>query len=586
MVRLSRLAVLLFLLMSWAAAQDITRFRFWMGGQEVGGQEMVFSRNGKTERFENREWARYERLGTVVEQKINQTAIRNADGRMEFKWSLRLSQELIEGRALWDPAMPRKLRILSNGLPEALVELEEGWLIWPGDAEVSLKEAARLRRSVCIKGYAPVMQQQTEIDLRIVGPDPLPGFPDAIRFQSRRREGPMVTDGEVWISPLAGELKEMGQTGGMPILIQRAELPSPDFTSQQSFFARTLNTLPPHPFLAWIPEAVMRWQGQGEQRLPEDDQQKAVGPNGIRLTRALPPNDAEAAQMPVKGKLTAEEAPCLAPSPLVPFQDPVFDGLLARLRAPANATRWQLAKAVNHFVFDWITEKDFTVGFASALEVARRPRGDCTEHGVLAVALLRKLGVPARGALGWIGASGVMGLHFWVEVNLKGRWVPIDPTFDEAPASTLHLKLGTTELANLGSVGWDTAATQFVGGSWVPERPWAEAIRIEIDRVIAPGGERLGLLGAKWELSGGVLTLRWRGVHGVEAVPPPHAQVLKGARVFESAHSHRRAWWNANENRLWIRLDAAHWLQVSALDQPAALALLDQLEWLPCPKQP
>ena len=48
------------------------------------------------------------------------------------------------------------------------------------------------------------------------------------------------------------------------------------------------------------------------------------------------------------------------------------EGLLARLKPSSAATRWQLAKAVNRFVFDWITEKDYSVGFASALEVARR----------------------------------------------------------------------------------------------------------------------------------------------------------------------------------------------------------------------
>ena len=87
----------------------------------------------------------------------------------------------------------------------------------------------------------------------------------------------------------------------------------------------------------------------------------------------------------------------------MPFQDRAFDGLIRRLALPPGLSRWDLAKRVNSFVFEWIIEKDFTVGFASALEVAHHPRGDCTEHGVLAVALLRRLGVPARGVTGWGG---------------------------------------------------------------------------------------------------------------------------------------------------------------------------------------
>ncbi|MDP2875369.1 MAG: transglutaminase-like domain-containing protein [Holophaga sp.] len=585
MVRIPRLAVLCFLLMSWVNAQDSTRFRVWMGGQEVGGREMRVSTEGARARQESREWIRLERLGMAIEQKINQITLRGPNGALEFQWTIQLSQEPMEGRAFWTPAQPRQLRILSKNLPERLVELDEGLVLWPGEIELRLKNAARARQSVVIKGYAAAVQQSTELDLRVMGPDPLPGFPDAVRFKGQSRAGSMISETEVWISPTAGEVKESGLISGLSLLVQRMELPAPHLAAEPEFFARTLNTLPPHPFLVWLPEATLAWKGQGEQRLPEDDQQRKVGPNRIRVMRALLPNAAEASQLPVLGQPGAQDIPYLAQSPLLQFRDPLFDGLVARLRAPKQATRWQLAQAVNRFVFDWISEKDYTVGFASALEVVRRPKGDCTEHGVLAVALLRRLGVPARGAVGWIGTAGIMGLHFWVEVNLNDRWIPIDPTFNEAPASTLHLKLGTTDLADLGSVGWDTAGTQFVGGRWVPEGPWAKAIRTEGDRIFAPGGETLRLPSATWKWSEDVLALRWRGIHLVEAVPHPLAQTLKGARIFESALSHRRGWWQPLEQRLWISLDADHWLQVSSLDQTAALELLDQLEWQPAPRR-
>lgn len=106
---------------------------------------------------------------------------------------------------------------------------------------------------------------------------------------------------------------------------------------------------------------------------------------------------------------------------------------MARLRPRPGATRWELAQAVTRFVFAWIDDKDFSVGFATALEVARRPKGDCTEHAVLAAALLRRLGVPARGVTGWVAAGRTFGLHLGVEVKLRDRWIPVDPTFDEAP---------------------------------------------------------------------------------------------------------------------------------------------------------
>src|SRR4029079_18270796 len=37
---------------------------------------------------------------------------------------------------------------------------------------------------------------------------------------------------------------------------------------------------------------------------------------------------------------------------------------------------------LEQFVRSYIRTKDLSVGYASALEVARRPEGDCTEHAV------------------------------------------------------------------------------------------------------------------------------------------------------------------------------------------------------------
>jgi transglutaminase-like putative cysteine protease len=575
-----RIVLSLFLLVSWATAQESARFRIWMAGQEVGGREVMRSRSGTLERHETREWIRLERLGMAVEQKVSQTATRTPGGILEFAWSLQLAQEPMEGRATWTPAEPRRLRVLSKNLPERMVELEEGLLLWPGDQEARLREAARTRSSLSIRGFLPALQQATELELRAVGVDPLPGFPDAVRFKGQSREGAMRSETELWYSPTAGEVKESSQVGGLSILVQRAELSAPEGPEpREGLFARTLNTLPPHPFLPWITEATLRWEGTGEQRLPEDEQQKNLGTGRIRVVRAALPTPQEAAQAPVKEG--QREGPLLGPSPLLQFHDPAFEGLLARLRAPAKASRWELARRVNRFVFDWIAEKDYTVGFASALEVAHTPRGDCTEHGVLAVALLRRLGVPARGALGWIGTGGVMGLHFWVEVEIGKRWIPIDPTFDEAPASALHLKLGTTDLADLGSVGWDTAITRFAGGKWVPEGAWAKGTRILGERVVAPSGEGLQLPGARWVLEEGQLSLVWRGSHAVEAVPHPSQIQLQGAKVLQGPSKGRRAWLLEPAKALWVRLEAGRWLRCSDMDAQAAIAFLDQLELLP-----
>jgi hypothetical protein len=244
---------------------------------------------------------------------------------------------------------------------------------------------------------------------------------------------------------------------------------------------------------------------------------------------------------------------------------------------PPGLSRWELARRVNAFVFDWITEKDFTVGFASALEVCHHPSGDCTEHGVLAVALLRRLGVPARGVTGWVGLGEVLGLHFWVEVRLKDRWVPLDPTFDQVPASALRIKLGDTDLADLGSVGWEGASVAFTGVRWVSEQK--EALTCSGEQVLGPGNLRLRLPKGHWDLRDRVLLLRtatagpWR----IQAVNRPSEAQLKGATRMAGARTRRQGWWLNASRRLWLDLGEGRWLRAEGVSEAEAYDLLDQL---------
>ncbi|HEX7598353.1 MAG TPA: transglutaminase-like domain-containing protein [Polyangia bacterium] len=240
-------------------------------------------------------------------------------------------------------------------------------------------------------------------------------------------------------------------------------------------------------------------------------------------------------------------------------------------------SRWEIARRVNTFVFEWITEKDFTVGFASALEVCHHPRGDCTEHGVLAVALLRRLGVPARGVTGWVGLGEVLGLHFWVEVRLKDRWVPIDPTFDQAPASALRIKLGDTDLSDLGSVGWEGAALAFTEVRWVPEQEGR--ITCLGDLVTGPGHIQLRLPRGHWDLQHDVLRLRTPngGPWQVQAVNRPSESQLMGASHLAGARTLRQGWRNPALRVLWVDLGEGRWIQLEGVSEAEAYDLLDQL---------
>lgn len=566
----------LFVLSPLGATPPVLRFRQWISGQEVGGVEQRYREEGTTRVVETHEWLRVERAGMAVDQSVRHEYRRDEAGNLKIRWSLRLAQEPLEGDARWEVNRPRSLELRPTRGEVRKASLPEQIILWPLDQDAALKEAARKRQSLSIAGFSFPTQQPSELNLSPAGLDPLPGFPDTVRFQGSSREGGLSAKVVMWISPTAGEIKQESEVAGFSLLLQRAELPSPKAMGAAGFFEQTLRPLPAHPFLPWLRSATLRWTGAKELELPRTPQQLFQG-RRLELARAPLPSAKEAAQAPVTGKPSTAEAAFLAATPLVDYRDPVFEGLLGRLQAPPGATRWELAQLITRFVFEWIEQKDFSVGFASAQEVARTAKGDCTEHGVLAVALLRRLGVPARGATGWVALGETLGLHFWVEVKLQDRWVPVDPTFDEAPASALHIQLGSSDLADLGSLGWEQAALDLTQGSWVPDLSWPAGFQVLGEAIAFPQGQ-LRAAGGRWRLQGQRLSLRMPGASAdldVEAVPRPPKSQLKGAQIIQDAQTGLRGWRLGRQ--FWIALPNGHWLRVQGASEAQAFQLLAAL---------
>ncbi|MGA2383694.1 MAG: transglutaminase-like domain-containing protein [Gemmatimonadales bacterium] len=127
----------------------------------------------------------------------------------------------------------------------------------------------------------------------------------------------------------------------------------------------------------------------------------------------------------------------LASEPLVQANDP-------RIQAQARRIigREHRAGAVAELLTHWVyanLKKEITISVPSAVQVLDERRGDCNEHTVLYVALARSLGLPARTAAGLVYLRGRFYYHAWPEVWL-GRWVAVDPTFNQFPADASHLR--------------------------------------------------------------------------------------------------------------------------------------------------
>ncbi len=94
-------------------------------------------------------------------------------------------------------------------------------------------------------------------------------------------------------------------------------------------------------------------------------------------------------------------------------------------------------------LMEWVyknLEKKPVISVPSALEVLRTKVGDCNEHAVLLVALLRTSGIPARQCVGLVYVGNRFYYHAWTEAFL-GSWFSLDATLNQMPADVTHIKL-------------------------------------------------------------------------------------------------------------------------------------------------
>ena len=189
--------------------------------------------------------------------------------------------------------------------------------------------------------------------------------------------------------------------------------------------------------------------------LPSDRRQTVLETSAKKITvevRRVPKGPAEA--------LTdVERQRALSATPYEPLQD-------ARLRQAARDARGSASKPkdivrnVVLWVHDYVEQKDLSRAYAPATATLESRQGDCTEHSVLASALLKANGVPARLVDGVIAFDGKLGYHEWVEAYVEGEgWTPVDPTFGEPEAGPNRLKFitGTSDPSDLMSMGLSAA---------------------------------------------------------------------------------------------------------------------------------
>ncbi len=137
------------------------------------------------------------------------------------------------------------------------------------------------------------------------------------------------------------------------------------------------------------------------------------------------------------------------PSWVMDYQEPAFEPVWAEATQALGAH--PTPEAVTAFARKTLTKKGYDKGFDLASQVAVHRSGDCTEHAVFLVALLRRFGIPARGMTGVVllPAEGPpqAAAHMWAEAFVGGRWKVFDAAL---PPEVRAAYLPAGELTNEG----------------------------------------------------------------------------------------------------------------------------------------
>ncbi|MFN8571916.1 MAG: transglutaminase-like domain-containing protein [Gemmatimonadaceae bacterium] len=142
--------------------------------------------------------------------------------------------------------------------------------------------------------------------------------------------------------------------------------------------------------------------------------------------------------LPPDGSVRQRYASSLGSSPFIESDAPAIVTAARRI-AGRDSDPAQVTRRLLQWMQDSISRGP-TRGTPSALQLLRERHGDAAAHAELLTAMGRALGLPVRSVAGVLLIGSRVYPHAWAEVFLQG-WVPVDPVFNEFPASPNHVRL-------------------------------------------------------------------------------------------------------------------------------------------------
>jgi hypothetical protein len=181
--------------------------------------------------------------------------------------------------------------------------------------------------------------------------------------------------------------------------------------------------------------------------LPSDNRQFCAHRND-RVTCRMDIDSAPSDEFPADDDAAVQPGDLL-PTYSITAHHPKIRRLAEEISAPGQSDRERI-----QLLIDWIQDhiERKAVDVFTALDVLEGRAAECQGHALLYAALARSIDLPSRVVNGIVYAEDFQGFlyHTWNESHLGGKWIAVDPTFDQIPADATHVKfLDGSEMADL-----------------------------------------------------------------------------------------------------------------------------------------
>lgn len=384
------------------------------------------------------------RMGVGINVTTTETSIETTDGRpLGFAAEQELGAMAMKSTGTVGPDGTVTVRTPSMGAEQT------NSFTWPAGAVMTeglrllmLRNGLKAGTNYSVKVFSPSMGRAVDTQIRIGHKANVDLLGRAVNLTKVETVMSMPGMGEiVTTSYVDDELNELkSTTPALGMMLELVACPKAVAMGANDVFDAFTKTFVPSPEplgdvsgVKSIAYHLKPTATAGHLALPADDNQRVKQlDDGSVIVVVAPAVSKRSGRYPYRGA-DRELLEALRPTPYLQSDNNKIIELARRAVRGAKDAE-QAARQIEAFVADYIENKDLSVGWASAAEVADSRQGDCSEHAVLTAAMCRAVGIPARVVVGiayvedFTGLQG-FGPHAWDEAYVGDVWLGLDATF-------------------------------------------------------------------------------------------------------------------------------------------------------------